>query len=149
MEVSVPSAHAMVQCCRRIWAAAWQVLIWQGDWVKKTADQKRCPAPNYHPGQRVWLSAKDLRLKVASKKLAPRFVGPFPTTRLVGPAAIRLHLPQSLRVHPTFNASQVKPAKESTMVLLAVCNQGRQYLVDWDDWDCDNGYRLDTSWTLA
>ena len=56
--------------------------------MKKTADCRRRPAPNYHPGQRVWLSAKDLHLKVASKKLAPRFVGPFPITRIIGPAAV-------------------------------------------------------------
>ena len=80
MEVSVPSAHAMVQHYRRIWAAARQVLICQGDRVKRTADRKRRPAPIYHPGQRVWLSTKDLHLKVESKKLAPRFVGSFPIT---------------------------------------------------------------------
>ena len=38
MGVLVPSAYAMVQRCRRIWAAARQVLIQQGDRVKKTAD---------------------------------------------------------------------------------------------------------------
>ncbi|XP_036968157.1 uncharacterized protein LOC119027253 isoform X2 [Acanthopagrus latus] len=109
-EASVPSAYAMVQRCRSIWAAARQVLIRQGDGVKRNADRRRRPAPNYHPGQRVWLSAKDLNLKVASKKLAPRLVGPFPVTRNIGPAAVRLRLPQSLRVHPTFHISQVKPS---------------------------------------
>ena len=113
-EVSVPSAYAMVQHCQRIWAAARQVLIRQGDRVKRNADRRRRPAPNYHPGQKVWLSAKDLNLKVASKKLAPRFVGPFPVTRNIGPAAVRL--PRSLRVHPTFHVSQVKPVRESRMV---------------------------------
>ena len=155
LEVSVPSAHAMVRHCHRIWAAATQVLIRQGDRVKKTADRKRRPAPTYQPGQRVWLSARDLHLKVPSKKLAPRFVGPFPIIKLIGPAAVRLRLPRSLRVHPTFHVSRVKPAKESPMVpaatpppppevieggpvykvkqLLAVRNRGRgkQYLVDW------------------
>ena len=78
--------------------------------------RKRRPAPNYHPGPRVWLSAKDLNLKASSKKLAPRFVGPFPVTRNIGPAAVRLRLPQSLRVHPTFHVSQVKPVRESRIV---------------------------------
>ena len=155
LEVSVPSAHAMVRRCHRIWAAAIQVLIRQGDRVKKTADRKRRPAPTYQPGQRVWLSARDLHLKVPSKKLAPRFVGPFPITKLIGPAAVRLRLPRSLRVHPTFHVSRVKPAKEGPVVpaatpppppevfeggpvykvkrLLAVRKRGRgkQYLVDW------------------
>ena len=96
MEVSFSSAHAMVRHCRRIWAAARHVLVRQGDRVKKTADRRRRPTLNYRLGQRVWLSAEDRLLKVASKKLAPRFVGPFPITRLIGPAAVWLHLPQSL-----------------------------------------------------
>ena len=124
LEVSVPSAHAMIQRCRRIWIAARQVLIQQGDRVKRSADRRRRPAPDYQPGQRVWLSAKDLHLKVPSKKLAPRFVGPFPITRKVGPAAVRLRLPRSLRVHPTFHASQVKPVRESPMVPVSALEGG-------------------------
>lgn len=104
----------------------------------------------------MWLSAKNLHLRVPSKKLAPRFVGPFPVTKTIGPAAVRLRLPRTLRVHPTFHVSQVKPVKESPMVpalppppppevvdggpaykvkrLLAVRNRGRgrQFLVDWE-----------------
>nr|XP_040026064.1 uncharacterized protein LOC120815109 [Gasterosteus aculeatus aculeatus] len=155
-EVSVPSALAMIRRCRRIWAAARQVLIRQRDRVKKAADRKRRPAPAYQQGQKVWLSAKNLNLKVPSRKLAPRFVGPFPITKTIGPVAVRLRLPRSLRAHPTFHVSQVKPAKESPMVpaaapppqpevidggpvykvkqLLAVRTRGRgrQYQVDWE-----------------
>ena len=126
LEVSVPSAHAMIQRCRRIWIAARQVLIRQGDRVKRAADRRRRPAPDYQPGQRVWLSAKDLRLKVPSKKLAPRFVGPFPVTRKIGPAAVRLRLPRSLRVHPTFHVSQVKPVRESPMVPATTARSDRR-----------------------
>ena len=153
-EVSVPSAQALVRGWHRIWAAARQVLIRQGDRVKKAADRKRRPAPEYRPGQRVWLSARDLHLKVPSKKLAPRFVGPFPISKVISPAAIHLRLPRSLRVHPTFHVSQVKPTKDSSIAtkppppleaadggplykvkrLLAVRNRGRgkQFLVNWE-----------------
>ena len=120
LEVSVPSAHAMIRRCRRIWIAVRQVLIRQGDRVKRAADRRRRPAPDYQPGQRVWLSAKDLHLKVPYKKLAPRFVGPFPVTRKVGPAAVRLCLPRSLRVHPTFHVSQVKPVRESPLLFCSL-----------------------------
>ena len=135
-----------------------QILIRQGDQVKRAADRKRRPAPEYQPGQKVWLSAKHLHLKVPSPKLAPRFVGPFPiiSHQIISPTAIRLRLPRSLRVQPTFHVSQVKPTKVSPMVpqqkppppleaddggllyrvrkLLAVRNrgQGKQFLVDWE-----------------
>ncbi|TKS65349.1 hypothetical protein D9C73_028396 [Collichthys lucidus] len=89
---------------------------------------------------------RTLHLKALSKKLALRFIGPFPITKVIGPAAVRLRLLQSLRVHPTFHVSQVKLVKENPMVpplppppppevvdggpvykvkkLLAVCTQG-------------------------
>ncbi|KAI3359103.1 hypothetical protein L3Q82_002639 [Scortum barcoo] len=40
--------------------------------MKAAADRGRRPAPAYQPGQKVWLSTKDLPLHVHSRKLAPR-----------------------------------------------------------------------------
>uniref|UniRef100_A0A3P9HJC4 Gypsy retrotransposon integrase-like protein 1 n=1 Tax=Oryzias latipes TaxID=8090 RepID=A0A3P9HJC4_ORYLA len=80
-EVAVPSVHALVRRCRRVWAAARQVLVQQQNRVKAAADRRRRPAPTYRPGQKVWLSTKDLNLHLPSRKLAPRFVGPFPVTK--------------------------------------------------------------------
>ena len=155
-EVTVPSAHALVRRCQRIWTAARNTLLRSGERMKTAADRRRRPAPPYHPGQKVWLSTRDLPLHVASKKLAPRFVGPYSVSKVIGPSAVRLRLPRSLRVHPTFHVSRVKPVKESSMVpatpppppprvvdggpvytvksLLAVRNRGRgrQFLVDWE-----------------
>ncbi len=155
-EVTVPSAHAMVRRCRRIWAAARKVLLRSVDCMKAAADRRRRSAPVYVPGQRVWLSTRDLPLHVSSRKLAPRFVGPYPVSKVIGPSSVRLRLPRSLRVHPTFHVSRVKPVKDSPMVpaapppppprmvdggpvytvkaLLDVRNRGRgqQFLVDWE-----------------
>jgi len=44
-EVLVLSTYTMIRRCRRIWAAARQVLIRQGDQVKKAADRKKRAAP--------------------------------------------------------------------------------------------------------
>jgi len=108
-EATVPSAHAMVRRCHRIWAAARQVLVRQGDRVKGTADRRRRPASEYQPGQKVWLSAKHLHLKVPSPKLASRFVGPFPISKIISPATIRLLLPRSLRVYPKSSPPRTVP----------------------------------------
>ena len=97
------------------------MLIRQGDRVKKTADRKRRPAPNYQQGQRVWLSAKDLNRKVPSKKLAPRFVGPFPITKIVGPAAVRLRLPRSLPGDVSCESSQAGQGKQDGALSSPVC----------------------------
>ena len=140
-EVSVPSAHALSGLQRN------RLL-----YVKGTELRKLRPAPVYQPGQRVWLAAKELPLQVELRKLAPRFVGPFPITRIINPEAVRLRLPRSLRVHPTFHVSKIKPVKESalfpatksppsprmvdggpvyTMLAVRKRGQGRKLLVDW------------------
>lgn len=155
-EVTVPSAHAMVRRCHRIWAGARRALLRSSVRMKVAADKHRRPAPPYRPGQRVWLATKDLPLHVHSRKLAPRFVGPFPISKVINPVSVRLHLPRSLKVHSTFHVSKIKPVKDSTLVpasapppppqmvdggpvytvrkLLAARNRGRgrQFLVDWE-----------------
>ncbi|KAI3357960.1 hypothetical protein L3Q82_002952 [Scortum barcoo] len=70
-EVTVPSAHALVRRSHKIWEAARDMLQKGQARMKAAADRGRRPAPAYQPGQKVWLSTKDLPLHVHSRKLAP------------------------------------------------------------------------------
>ncbi|XP_073669508.1 GTPase IMAP family member 8-like [Paramisgurnus dabryanus] len=106
LDAAVPSALAFVQRCRRTWKKAREIMIWSFRTVKAAADHRRSSPPAFVCGQRVWLSTKDL----PSRKLAPRFIGPYRITKVVNPVAVRLKLPPTLsRVHPVFHISRVKP----------------------------------------
>ncbi len=155
-DAAVPSALAFVRRCRSVWRRARKALVQAS---KAADDRHRIPAPRYVCGQKVWLSTKDLPLKAVSRKLAPRFIGPYQITKIINPVAVRLKLPSSLgQVHPVFHVSRVKPVFRSPLNsnssspapppphlvdgspvysvrrLLDVRRRGRgfQYLVDWE-----------------
>ena len=76
---------------------------------KAYADAKRRPV-TYQVGQEVLLNTATLQFKGPhSKKLLPRWVGPFVITKLVGPAACELDLPDYMPIHPVFHVSKLRP----------------------------------------
>uniref|UniRef100_A0A8C6NKF8 Gypsy retrotransposon integrase-like protein 1 n=1 Tax=Nothobranchius furzeri TaxID=105023 RepID=A0A8C6NKF8_NOTFU len=151
----VPSAYAAALRCRRAWWSARRRLLQASAVYARSANRRRIPAPAYRVGQKVWLSTADIPLRVDCRKLAPRFIGPFPISKVINPAAVRLRLPRALRVHPSFHVSKVKPVVSSSLVpssgpppparllpggpvwavrrVLRSQRRGRglQYLVDW------------------
>ncbi|XP_032364699.1 uncharacterized protein LOC116679100 [Etheostoma spectabile] len=86
-----------------------EALLRTTERTKEVADRHRAPAPQYQPGQQVWLSSQNIPLRTESRKLSPRFLGPFAIDAVISPTAVRLKLPAAMRVHPTFHVSQVKP----------------------------------------
>uniref|UniRef100_A0AAY5KNP0 Gypsy retrotransposon integrase-like protein 1 n=1 Tax=Esox lucius TaxID=8010 RepID=A0AAY5KNP0_ESOLU len=60
------------------------------------ADRHRREAPVYRPGDRVWLSSRNLPLRLPCRKLAPRFVG------RVNAVTYRLRLPPTNVLTPRF-----------------------------------------------
>ena len=79
-------------------------LLKSKDEMAKYYDRRRTPAPDYQPGDKVYLDASDIHTTRPSQKLSHKRLGPFSIVRKVGNGAYRLRLPPSMsRVHPVFN----------------------------------------------
>ncbi|XP_025760795.1 uncharacterized protein LOC109200937 isoform X1 [Oreochromis niloticus] len=115
LDLAVPSAQHHLRRCQRVWLRVRQALLRTKDQYTRHANRRRTSAPTYQPGQMVWLAAKNVPLRVSSRKLAPRFIGPYEVDAVVNPAAVRLKLPASWCIHPTFHVSQVKPVRRSPL----------------------------------
>ncbi|MBW0498701.1 hypothetical protein O181_038416 [Austropuccinia psidii MF-1] len=75
---------------------------------KKYAGRNRSIPPDFHPGDKVWLTSKNI------KKLSERWLGPFEVIKKIGSHAYHLKLPlQWKSVHPVFHVSLLEPAKQS------------------------------------
>jgi transposase InsO family protein len=65
-------------------------------------------------GDRVLLSTENLQLKDAerTKKLLGKYIGPFSVARVVSKVAYELSLPASMKLHPVFHVSKLKPYRD-------------------------------------
>ncbi len=106
----LPAVNSWLQCSERTWNEAHVHLQRAVRRTKEQADRRRRPNPNYQPGQWVWLSTRDQRLRLPCRKLSPRYVGPFKILREITPVSFRLALPANYRISPTFHVSLLKPA---------------------------------------
>lgn len=116
-ELAVPPIQAHMRQCHRMWRHARAALLKTIGRYERLANRHRSTAPVYTPGQRVWLSAKDLPLRTDFHKLAPWFIGSFLVENVINPAVVQLKLPRSMRVHPAFHVFCVKPVVTSPLVL--------------------------------
>jgi hypothetical protein len=68
---------------------------------------------SFNVGDRVLLSSAnitvDAQVNRPSRKLAPRFHGPFVILERIGPVAYKLDLPGTMHIHPVFHVSRLRP----------------------------------------
>lgn len=69
----------------------------------------------YAVGERVWLSAKNIRTTQPSRKLGHRWLGPYEITERIGKQAYRLKLPPRYKaIHDVFHVSLLERYWQNT-----------------------------------
>jgi hypothetical protein len=111
---NVPAALQFTVGMHAELARAKQLLLDAQQRQKHYADKSLREIEPYIPGtSQVWLNSKHLAFKTAdkSRKLLPRWVGPFEVQDRIGELAYRLKLPAKWKIHDVFHASMLKPVK--------------------------------------
>ena len=83
-----------------------QILIAR-DRYKSYADKHRLDV-SYKVGDLVLLSTVNLNKHSHSRKLYPKYLGPFPITKKVNDVAYKLQLPSHMTIHPVFHVNLLK-----------------------------------------
>ena len=114
-------------------------LVKSKDNMAKYYNQRRTPALEYQPGDKVYLDASDIHTTRPSQKLSHRRLGPFPVVKKVRNGAYCLQLPPSMsRLHPVFNVIKLTLALEDPIPgrrpcpppLLEIVNGEKEFIVE-------------------
>jgi hypothetical protein len=127
----------LVQRCRGIWRSAWAALLKSTCEQQKQANRRWRIGPSFRPGQRVWLSTRNLPLRLESRKLGPRYIGPFKILKKKNPGLlptpitqVHAHIPHTLH-HPVPQMVEGQLVYSVQRLLnMRKVRGGVQYLVD-------------------
>lgn len=101
------------------------------------ANKHRIPAPAYRPGDKVWLSTRNLRTRRPSKKLDWKNIGPFEVVEAIGSHAYRLALPETMKIHDVFHVWLLNPASTDPFPGQSESNPPPVEIDGEEEWDVE------------
>ena len=80
-------------------------------------NQRRSPAPVFHPGDQIFLDASNIKTTCLSLKLLHHCLGPFIVECQVEPSTYHLKLPYTMKkLHPVFNIVKLSTTPEDPIL---------------------------------
>ncbi|KAK3508923.1 hypothetical protein QTP70_013746 [Hemibagrus guttatus] len=127
----VPAVEEWYRLSQEVWERAHVRLQRAVRRQRIQADRRRHPHPSYQVGQKVWLSTRNLRLKLPYRKLTPKFVSPFEIVRQ--PAHPAAGESRACEEPPPPLDIEGSPAYQVRALLNSRRVRSRlQYLMDWE-----------------
>ena len=71
------------------------------------------PSKIFAPGDKVWLDARNLKIRTPSRKLSPRRYGPFKVLQRISPVTYHIELPQTMKIHNVFHVDLLIPHRQT------------------------------------
>ena len=126
--IQLPAVHAFVKNISETLHQAKVHLKQARDRQKSYADKRRREA-SFSIDDLVLLSTKNLKLRTnGTKKLLPKWIGPFRIVKSVGLVAYKLELPASMKCHPVYEVEQIILHRD---VRINRHRSKREYLIKW------------------
>jgi hypothetical protein len=111
----IPAAAEFMEHLSNITKIATDALVLAKANQEKNANKSRRDV-QYNVGDQVLLSAHHINLASQanrpSKKLQHRFIGPYKIIKKISTVAYKLELPESLKIHPVFHVSLLRPYQD-------------------------------------
>jgi hypothetical protein len=110
---NIESVNEFMEQMRSTLEEAKAALVKLKDDMSRYHNQRWMPAPEFHPGDKVYLDGTDITTTRPSRKLSHKYLGPFPVVQKVGNNIYRLRIPPSMScIHPVFNVVKLTPASD-------------------------------------
>ena len=109
----VESATEFVERMKKVHEEVEVALKKTQEEMKRYVDRSRKETEKWKRGDRVLLSTKDLVFKERPvNKLMERYIGLYAIEEVVSSNAVKLRLPNSMRIHPVVNVSRIVQYRE-------------------------------------
>jgi hypothetical protein len=93
-----------------------QITLAQETYSRNANKRRLSPPSELKEGSKVFISSEFIRTTRPTKKLAEKYLGPFPVIAKVSDVSFTVKLPDYLRtVHPVFHVAQLEPAYANTI----------------------------------
>ena len=84
-------------------------MVWAQATYSEQADKHRLPTPKFKVRDKVWLNRRNLKTTRPLTKLDYKWLEKFKIIKKVSSHAYKLELPVSMKIHPVFHVSLLKP----------------------------------------